>query len=122
MNERSKRQNFLGLQSDKMLGNCIAGLVGLGGGGSHVAQQLAHLGVENFKLFDPDRVEESNLNRLIGATSADLGKPKTLVAARLIQGINPRAQVEQVEAKWQEYHGIVRGCDVIFGGVDTYRD
>jgi len=55
----------------------------LGGGGSHIVQQLAHLGVGNFVLVDPDHVEETNLNRLVGATNKDAAKatPKTTVSA-----------------------------------------
>src|SRR5438132_32011 len=45
-------------------------IVGLGGTGSQVVQQLAHLGVRSFVLIEDDRVEESNLPRLAGATWA----------------------------------------------------
>jgi len=124
MKERSKRQSFLGSQSECVLGGCCVAIVGLGGGGSHIAQQLAHLGVGSFYLIDPDRVEESNLNRLIGATAADAvqGTHKTLVAARLITGISPLARVERVDGKWQDFHELLRGSDIIFGSLDTYRD
>jgi molybdopterin-synthase adenylyltransferase len=124
MKERYERQRFLGPDSDKVFANCTAGLVGLGGGGSHLAQQLAHLGLGNFLLIDPDRVEESNLNRLIGATAKDAARHsrKTLIARRLIRGINPQVNIESVNKKWQECHQLLRGCDVVFGCVDTYRD
>ncbi len=124
MKERSKRQSFLGSQSDKILGGCAVAIIGLGGGGSHIAQQSAHLGVGNFLLIDPDRVEESNLNRLIGATAEDAVQEvrKTSVAARLITGINPLARVERVDGKWQDVHQLLRGCDIIFGCLDTYKD
>jgi len=124
MRERYKRQSFLGSDSDTVFANCIAGLVGLGGGGSHLAQQLAHLGLGNFLLIDPDGVEESNLNRLIGATAKDVARRsrKTFVARRLIRGINPLANIASANKKWQECHQLLRGCDVIFGCVDTYRD
>lgn len=124
MKERSKRQSFLGSQSDKILGDCAVAIVGLGGGGSHIAQQLAHLGVGNFFLIDPDRVEESNLNRLIGATAEDAAQKtqKTLVASRLVSGINPLAHADLLNGKWQEFHQFLRGSDITFGCVDTYRD
>jgi ThiF family len=48
------------------------GLAGLGGGGSHIVQQLAHIGFQRFVVYDGDVVEESNLNRLVGATSIDV--------------------------------------------------
>ena len=70
-------------------------MIGLGGGGSHIVQQLAHLGVQNFVLYDDDRVdaEGTNLNRLVGATLKD-SEAETLkvdVAERLIRGLNPNA-------------------------------
>jgi molybdopterin-synthase adenylyltransferase len=86
---------------------------------------LAHLGIANFVLIDSDKgVEESNLNRLVGATLDDAtqGSKKTSVASRLISGINPLARAERVDGQWQESHEFLRGCDVIFGCVDTYRD
>lgn len=124
MKDRYKRQSFLGEASDAVYGACVAGVIGLGGGGSHLVQQSAHLGVGNFLLIDPDKVEESNLNRLVGATFRDVkrGTLKTSVARRLIRNINPSARIETESKKWQDCHRLLRGCDVLFGCLDTYRD
>ncbi len=62
------RQSFLGSHSERRLTEVTIGLVGLGGGNSHVAQQLAHVGIGNFVLVDEDRISLTNLNRLIGGT------------------------------------------------------
>lgn len=48
------RQSFLGEASEQVIKATTVGLVGLGGGGSHVVQQLAHIGVERYVLVDPD--------------------------------------------------------------------
>ncbi len=69
-------------------------IIGLGGTGSVVAQQLAHLGVGSFLLIDPDVVERTNLNRVVGATPADVGRSKVQVAQRMINAINPEAEVD----------------------------
>jgi hypothetical protein len=42
------------------------GIVGVGGTGSAVAEQLARLGVIDFVLIDPDSFEKSNLTRVYG--------------------------------------------------------
>lgn len=47
------------------------GIVGLCGGGSHVAQQLAHIGVGRFRLFDPDTADETNTGRMVGLSAKD---------------------------------------------------
>ena len=67
-------------------------IVGLGGTGSVVASQLAHLGVSSMLLVDPDVVEATNLNRLVGATPSDVGRPKVEVAADHVCAISPEIQ------------------------------
>ncbi len=118
---RLDRQSFLGEKSDSILRNSRAAIVGLGGGGSHIAQQLAHLGVGEFTLVDPDMVEDTNLNRLVGATQRDVneGTAKSSVAARMVLGVNPRAKVRRETTQWQTCAVALRSCDVIFGCVDS---
>src|SRR5206468_1741580 len=67
------------------------GIVGLGGTGSIVLEQLAHLGVRRFLLMDPDFVERTNLNRLVGSTESDVGKSKVEVATAYAKRINSSA-------------------------------
>jgi len=65
-------------------------IVGVGGTGSLVNQQLAHLGATNIAAIDPDIVDETSLNRLVGATDGDVGVAKVDVARRTAEAINPR--------------------------------
>jgi len=124
MNERHTRQEFLGTRSEEIFKNCRVSIIGLGGGGSHVVQQLAHIGVGNFRIFDADHVEDSNLNRLVGATESDVASktPKTVVAAQLIKGINPRTSIVYIPKKWQGSADLLRDSDVIFGCVDSFSE
>lgn len=85
-----------GARGQQILGETTFGIVGLGGIGSLIAEQLAHLGVQRFVLIDPDHVELSNLNRIVGARRSDIGVAKVQVAATLIKGIKASASVEQV--------------------------
>lgn len=82
-----------GPQGQARLQNLRVAIVGLGGMGSAVAQQLAYLGIEQYFLLDPDVIEKSNLNRLIGATIGDVGTPKIDVARRHIEKVRPGALV-----------------------------
>lgn len=117
------RQSFLGKDSGHVLNGATVGIVGLGGGGSHVAQQLAHVGVGQFILFDPDVIEDHNLNRLVGGTFrfAQRAISKVAIARRLIRGVQPTARVKTVKGVWQTALQDVRTCDVIVGGVDSFR-
>lgn len=81
-----------GVQGQQALQQISVAIVGQGGTGSVVAQQLAYLGVRDFVLIDPDQVEMTNLNRLVGARLQDVGKNKVEVAARHIKEINPEAR------------------------------
>jgi molybdopterin/thiamine biosynthesis adenylyltransferase len=96
-------------------------VVGLGGLGSHVAQGLAYLGVRDFVLVDDDRVDETNLNRLIGAGPVDVGMPKVEVAARTIRSVSPDASVRTIEANLcsREALDLLFVRPIIFGCVDN---
>ena len=74
-----------GVAGQQRLERLRVAIVGLGGTGSVVAQQLVHLGIRRFVLIDPDVVEKANLNRVVGATPLDLGRSKVLVAERYLQ-------------------------------------
>ncbi len=118
---RLDRQSFLGADSDRVLDELTVGYVGLGGGGSHVAQQAAHLGIGGHVLVDGDIVEDTNLNRLVGGTAKD-AKEKRLkvdVAARTIMAVNPLARVKMCPVPWQQVLEELKGCDVIIGGLDS---
>jgi len=120
--ERYSRQSFLGPGAQSTIAGVRVGVVGLGGGGSHIAQQLAHLGVQRFSLFDGDVVDESNLNRLVGATAADAlsRTAKVEVGRRVITAVGPKAEVVTHIGRWQDQPELVRGCDLVFGAVDTF--
>jgi len=117
------RQSFLGRDSDTILNASRVGIVGLGGGGSHIAQQLAHIGVGRFALCDPQRIEDTNLNRLVGATRADIEQQttKVTIAGRVILNINPAAEITPVAKPWQADPEVLRECDVIIGCLDSFR-
>ena len=121
---RLARQSFLGPSSDQVLEAATIGLVGLGGGGSHLAQQAGHTGIGGYKLVDPDEIDHSNTNRLIGGTLADVRHKlsKTAIAARTIRSLNPTARITEVRKSWHEATEDLKACDVIIGAVDSFRE
>lgn len=122
MNERYSRQSFLGEAGQRAIETARVCLNGLGGGGSIVAPELAHLGVQNFVLYDPDRGDESNLNRTMTLTEADVsaGTLKVEAARRRILEINPRASVEAHACRWQDRPGALDGSTLVMGCVDSF--
>lgn len=86
----------LGADGQRALAGLCVGIVGLGGTGSIAVEQLAHLGVRRFVLIDPDRLEPTNLNRVVGTTQLDVGQSKVDLARRHVQSIAPKASVHAV--------------------------
>ena len=78
-----------------MTGQTIA-IIGVGGLGSVIAENLIHTGFQSIHLIDPDRVEITNLNRIVGAYFSDVeeNRFKVDVVKQHLQRINPNARVE----------------------------
>jgi molybdopterin/thiamine biosynthesis adenylyltransferase len=93
----SRNELLFGAEGQKRIAGARVGVVGLGGLGSHVGQQLAYLGVLDYVLVDDDAVSGSSLNRLVGARVGDVGAPKVVVAERLITAVQPSASIVTVE-------------------------
>lgn len=119
MMNRDSRQGFLGPQARKRLNTARVGVIGYGGGGSHVVQQLSHVLVPNLTVFEPQNLEDTNLNRLVGAREDDVGKPKLAIANRVIEGLMPMESIELVPSTWQESPEKLRRCHVVVGCVDS---
>jgi hypothetical protein len=100
------------------------GVVGLSGTGSHVSTELAHLGVEDFVLIDPQRIGPENADRIVGATYEDVGnrRSKVAVAERTIKKIRPWAQVEALECSVFDAAALnsLKAVDIVFGCTDNY--
>ena len=98
------------------------GVMGLGGLGSLIVDHLAHLGARSFKLVDPDIVEVTNLNRLVGATLDDVAeeRAKVDIAARSIRRIEPRARVTTLRSTISSPRALraLRECDFLIAATD----
>ena len=121
---RLVRQSFLGTDSDMILGAATIGIVGLGGGGSHVVQQAAHLGIGGYVNVDPQTIEHTNTNRLVGGTLADADAqiPKVDIAERLIRRLQPDARIVSVRDYWYACTDELKTCDVLVGAVDSFKE
>ncbi|MDE0778929.1 MAG: ThiF family adenylyltransferase [Nocardioides sp.] len=92
MNDRYDRQiRFFGRAGQDRLEQAEIVLLGTGGNGIHVVQQLTYAGVHRWAFVEFDIVEDTNLNRLITATPADTGALKTDIAVRVVKTMHPNA-------------------------------
>lgn len=100
-------------------------IVGLGGIGSLVAEYAARLGIGELLLIDPDRIEETNLSRVVGATAADVRSKrlKVEISARLIRAANPACKVTELPCDVTEASiaAQLRASDFVFLCADSMR-
>lgn len=79
-----------------IVSNQTIAIVGVGGLGSVIAENLIHMGFQSIQLIDPDTVEVTNLNRIVGAYYSDAleSRLKVSVVKEHLRKINPDAVVE----------------------------
>lgn len=125
---RFSRQSFLGVGSERRLAEATIGIVGLGGGGSHVVQQSGHIGIGGEVLVDPDHSTITNTNRLIGGTLDDLeaeGRPatkKVAIGERMLRGLMEAPRVTPLAKSWHDTTEELKQCDIIVGAVDSVTE
>jgi tRNA A37 threonylcarbamoyladenosine dehydratase len=100
-------------------------VVGLGGVGSHAAEALCRCGVGHISIVDPDRVEESNINRQLPALSSTIGQYKTEVMASRMLQINPDLDLDCFTCAYNEENSstiLGAGCDYLIDAIDSLPD
>ena len=68
-------------------------IAGNGGTGNLIGMELARIGVQRFRIADPEVFDEVNANRVMGARTDTIGRNKAEVLREDILSINPYAQV-----------------------------
>ena len=71
------------------LGRGRVAVIGCGGLGGYLVEELVRLGVGRLHLFDPDTFSPTNINRQLLAVQAPLGRSKAEVAAERAAAIHP---------------------------------
>lgn len=90
-NERSAL--LLGNEALEILKNKTVLVVGIGGVGSFCVEALARTGIGHLILVDKDKVESSNINRQLLATTETIDQVKVIVMKKRIQTLNPECKV-----------------------------
>ena len=96
-------------------------VVGCGGLGGHILDQLARIGIGSIRAVDGDAFEETNLNRQLLSSVPLLGVSKAKAATEHIFRVNPKTNVEAVEAFLTEANAseLVADCDVVLDALDN---
>jgi molybdopterin/thiamine biosynthesis adenylyltransferase len=108
-------------QEQKVLKNSRICVIGCGGLGGYIIEELGRIGVGYITVVDGDVFEESNLNRQIFCDMETLYKSKAETAQIRIKKINPEIFVNPIVARFDENNAesIIKDHDVIVDALDN---
>jgi molybdopterin/thiamine biosynthesis adenylyltransferase len=109
-----------GQDIQRLLKRLRIGIVGVGGTGSCVAEQLVRLGVGSCVIADGGMFERSNVNRVYGSRVVDDGLPKVKITERVAADIGVGTEIRYFDRpiSFQSVLREFRQCDAIFGCTD----
>lgn len=121
---RLDRQTLaIGPKSERKLSEATVVIVGVSGGGSHVAQQLIHQGVGHILPVDDDIIDETSLGRVVGAIHTDIDTThKTSMVKRQAAGVDPSIDVGEIISKFPSVASIaaLKEADVVVACLDRF--
>lgn len=96
-------------------------VLGCGGLGGFVIEELARLGVGTIIAIDPDVFEEHNLNRQLLSSPATLGRTKSEAAAARVAEVNPAVTLIAHHAAYTPENGeeLLHSAQVIVDALDS---
>lgn len=109
-----------GSQIQTTISTLTVAIVGAGGTGSAVAEQLARLGVRSFVLIDPDELSASNTTRVYGSTPAHVGWAKVDVLGDHLERIADGVETTRIRGSivTEEVARTLLAADLVFGCTD----
>ena len=97
-------------------------VVGTGGLGSPLLLYLTAAGVGTIGVLDFDVVDESNLQRQVLFTVADVGKPKVEAGVNRLKALNPNVKfiTHNVHLSSENALDIIKDYDLVADGTDNF--
>jgi hypothetical protein len=96
-------------------------VIGAGGTGSSVITLLSRSGVGEIIIIDGDNLERSNLNRVRGTGTSDVGKNKAMLLKEFVSGLAISVSAEAV-CNYVDLDPLaidaLASCDIVFGCTD----
>src|ERR1700723_902889 len=119
--ERYSRFRLIPWWDQLKIAACKVMVVGAGALGNEILKNLALLGFRKIILVDMDRIDESNLSRMILFRKGDVGEFKVNVAARIYKEICAEALLQPIVANVTRECGLglFASCDLILAGLDN---
>jgi len=112
---------IFGIEGQLLISSSTIALIGVGGGNTKIALDLASLGIGKLILIDPDVWEEHNRNRVF-IPSEMIGQNKAITIGDLIKKYYPDVEIESYNNKVQEIPDkVFEKADIIVVGPDNFH-
>lgn len=102
----------------KKLENSVISIFGIGGIGTWIVNGLSQIGIGEIRISDPDKVEESNLNRQLFFNSKDIGKYKVNVIKEKLSD-SKIIPFKKMVSNNEDLEEIVSGSDFLVNCADN---
>jgi molybdopterin-synthase adenylyltransferase len=116
-----RNQNIISTTDQLLLHRSRVAVIGCGGLGGHVIEQLARMGVGTIVAVDPDVFEEHNLNRQLFSTPSAIGLAKVDAALSRVNEINPAVTLIPQQTSFSLDNGseLLNGCLAAVDALDS---
>lgn len=117
----NRHQDFIPADKRAFLADINVALVGCGGLGSILAENLGRAGFGGIYLLDGDKLEQTNLNRWQGGAPEHVGKFKTDILAEKMRHMFPDMRVTAYASSIYEekIEQVIASSDIIVAGLDN---
>ena len=121
MQRYSRNMKTLSMEENNSLKNFRVCVIGCGGLGGYIIEELGRLGIGYITAVDGDVFDESNLNRQLLSSMENLGCSKVLAAEERMRKVNPLIKVVPIYKRLDMENGldIINGHDVVIDALDN---
>jgi molybdopterin/thiamine biosynthesis adenylyltransferase len=118
-----RNRTIISANDQLILFHSSVAVIGCGGLGGYVVEELARLGVGRIVVIDPDVFEEHNLNRQLFSSPENLDTAKVVAAAKRIGEINPAVTLVPVQTAFSPENGadLLGGCQLAVDALDSIQ-
>lgn len=109
-----------GKDFQRLLKRLCIGVVGAGGTGSSVCEQLIRMGIGELLVIDEQKLEDTNVTRVYGSGLGDVGKSKSLLIKKIAKKVGTGVVVNSINGSICDLKIAkkLRKCDLIFSCTD----
>ena len=117
----ARQKEIISQINQEKIKNSKVTVVGCGGLGGTIIEQLIRSGFENLTILDEDVFDKTNLNRQVRSNIDTLDKPKALITKEAMKKINPNITIDaKVERLCEDnVSKIIKDSDIVIDALDN---